>query len=800
MKKNFILLIVFSVVFDVAIAQIKPPYKNAGTSVLESARRLLNKEVYNIADDFEKANKNLAEKNKLGYSYDILKKANSNINKLKESKKEHLKKRHKITPDVIAAKQKAIIDSLIAQAKRSNSLEMLTTFDASISESEAKQIETAKYEIAFALASKENTYKAYEKFIKDYPNAIQVKDAKQKFKECWIAIYRKATQSGEDKAIVEFKKAYPDFPYPEMITNDSTNFTMANMLQLEEGYKKEHSELYHKFIMANAPNDLAFVVLQRLIEPHLKNNQPSMALQVIEKYEANFAGQPLYSDLKNLLQNASSFKTKTPVSLGTDLNSKLNESYPVMFENEQSIYFSRQIEEDGKTLYKVYKSLANGNKWQKPVCIDELNLKGKSLSPLSITPKGHYMFLFNSDNNGDIYVSTFDGKKWGTPFSLKEINTEYTENYASVTYFEDGLALIFASDRRNPSGLFVTNQSGYHGDRHGNMDLYISFLKPDKGWTAPVNLGLNINTPYAELSPYLHDDKTLYFSSDGHAGFGKADMFKTTRSDSTWTKWTKPENIGSDFNTTGTDYGYTLSKSGNFAYFSKSATGSGLDMFCAFIPDNKQPNTLIDIQDAAREYLNNQLTTLSAAYEDSKNHIIETYSIYSKIDSVMYVILKKNTQYASYINKEGYLPIAKIVTTDSKYQTNVKDTLYAVKIQDIIDKSLSIPMKNIYFGESDTTLQISSNWQLDRIAEIIKKYPDLIYTISGHTDNVGDEASNQKFSEGRANAVCRYFVNKGCNPKQVKAVGYGSKQPKNDNSTNEKRAENRRVEIKISKI
>src|SRR6185436_21013508 len=93
----------------------------------------------------------------------------------------------------------------------------------------------------------------------------------------------------------------------------------------------------------------------------------------------------------------------------------------------------------------------------------------------------------------------------------------------------DGKALFFASDRPGGIGDFHRKEHPFHGDINGNTDIYVS-VKTDTGWSAPINLGPTINTPYGERTPFLHPDgKTLYFSSDGHYGLGSMDVFKSKR-------------------------------------------------------------------------------------------------------------------------------------------------------------------------------------------------------------------------------------------------------------------------------
>lgn len=102
----------------------------------------------------------------------------------------------------------------------------------------------------------------------------------------------------------------------------------------------------------------------------------------------------------------------------------------------------------------------------------------------------------------------------------------------------------------------------------------------------------------------------------------------------------------------------------------------------------------------------------------------------------------------------------------------------------------------ITFKTASAELQASSNATLDKVADIIKKYPNLKMRIEGHTDNVGGEEYNQQLSERRANTIRDYLTQKaGVSADQITAVGMGKGGPIADNSTSEGRAQNRRVEF-----
>jgi OmpA-OmpF porin, OOP family len=87
---------------------------------------------------------------------------------------------------------------------------------------------------------------------------------------------------------------------------------------------------------------------------------------------------------------------------------------------------------------------------------------------------------------------------------------------------------------------------------------------------------------------------------------------------------------------------------------------------------------------------------------------------------------------------------------------------------------------------------------LDRLVAFMQENKTSKVTLSGHTDNVGSDAYNQKLSERRVTAVREYVVKKGVDGGRISGQGFGESKPIADNKTREGRSKNRRVEIKVN--
>ena len=86
---------------------------------------------------------------------------------------------------------------------------------------------------------------------------------------------------------------------------------------------------------------------------------------------------------------------------------------------------------------------------------------------------------------------------------------------------------------------------------------------------------------------------------------------------------------------------------------------------------------------------------------------------------------------------------------------------------------------------------------LDKVADNLKQYPNSLIDVYGHTDSTGSDAYNQTLSENRARTVANYLSMQGVTPARIRSQGYGETMPVADNTTDEGRRKNRRVEIKI---
>jgi outer membrane protein OmpA-like peptidoglycan-associated protein len=316
---------------------------------------------------------------------------------------------------------------------------------------------------------------------------------------------------------------------------------------------------------------------------------------------------------------------------------------------------------------------------------------------------------------------------------------------------------------------------------------------PSGRWSDPENLGPTINTAGDEGTPFIHaDNQTLYFTSNGHPGYGGDDLF-LSRKDANG-KWQTPENLGYPINTIENEGSLVIAADGVTAYYSsdRSDTRGGLDLYTFELRKDIRPLKTLWVKgrvfDAKTEKglpSTVELTDLSTKQTISRLQTDETGNYL--------ITLPVGKDYAFSVNRRGYL-----FYSDNFSLTEGSDSAYNIDIAlKPIEPNATIVLKNIFFDLNQYALKSSSQVELDNIVQLMKENPTLKIQINGHTDNIGKSKDNLVLSENRAKEVVKYLTEKGIQSQRLTYKGYGATQPVADNSTEQGRAKNRRTELKV---
>ena len=127
-------------------------------------------------------------------------------------------------------------------------------------------------------------------------------------------------------------------------------------------------------------------------------------------------------------------------------------------------------------------------------------------------------------------------------------------------------------------------------DSKGGQDLYVSRLNENGTYSVPVNLGDQINSSGEDFAPFLASDgKSLFFASTGHKGQGGSDIFMIQRKDDTWTNWTAPVNLGPNVNTNHNENYFSVTSDFRFMYLDRASPSLERDIRRLFVPDKIRP-------------------------------------------------------------------------------------------------------------------------------------------------------------------------------------------------------------------
>ena len=397
-------------------------------------------------------------------------------------------------------------------------------------------------------------------------------------------------------------------------------------------------------------------------------------------------------------------------------------------------------------------------------------------------------FEGGSQPNCDIYVSQNDEDTW-SEISKIGANVNHPVYWDSQpTLSADGNTLYFASDR--PGGF-------------GGIDIYITKKDAKSGvWGVPQNAGPKINTNGNEKTPFIHSDsETLYFSSDGHFGFGGMDIFLIRKNEKG--EWLESENIGYPINTDADDVGFFVSSDSKTGYFFSydegKMRGKGVgryDLYSFELYKEARPQETTFLRGEIKDNSGNKI---EGAKVEITNTVTKEKTL-AVVDStkgtfVVAVNLKNKDDLLLTVKKDDYAFSSKVISVKASSFKN-EPTPVKIEINEAKEGS-SFVLNNLNYNTNSADLTKESFIVLESFAEYLKGNPNIKIEIQGHTDNIGAAKLNEALSANRAYTVKSYLEEKGVDGKNITAKGYGPNKPIADNTTEDGRAKNRRTEFLI---
>ena len=454
--------------------------------------------------------------------------------------------------------------------------------------------------------------------------------------------------------------------------------------------------------------------------------------------------------------------TRYQVSEAKEFNSRKNSDFCPMFmgtDAESIVFTSNRTKSKNKKINNpitgvpnndIYTARKNNSgKWEEVEVIEGAVNSDEDEGVVSFSADGKTMYLTRCLGNmpaGQIYQSSRSGGEWTEP-TLIQLFADTTVTVGHPAISPDGSKLYFVSDADGGQG---------------GKDIWVAVNEGGQ-WTVLENLGTNINTSGNEMFPYVRQDGALFFSSDGHEGFGGLDIYKAEQDSAG--EW-HVENMYSPINSVGDDFGITFSADNSMGYFSSSrGQRKPIDKIYRF----ELPELVYAIEGTAYDDKGEALgeTTIRLVGDNGDNVKMRT-----KKDGTYRVNLSLNTKYVMLASHRGYLNASHQFDTHGLVDSKLFENNFMLT-------SLSRPVKmdNIFYEFGKWTLTADSEAGLQGLVKILTDNPNIAIELSAHTDMVGNEQNNRELSQKRAQSVVDYLIKAGIDKGRLTPVGYGESKP-----------------------
>ena len=351
--------------------------------------------------------------------------------------------------------------------------------------------------------------------------------------------------------------------------------------------------------------------------------------------------------------------------------------------------------------------------------------------------------------------------------------------------------------------VFVSN--GALGGRQGGRDLYAVKLNSEgKPVGSPVSLGAEVNTGRDEVFPFIRQDGSLYFSSNGYSGMGGLDIFRAERTgDMTWGQ---VENVRAPLNSPWDDFAIIFDGENDRGHFtSNRAGGQGLDDIWRF----HMPDMTFALQGTAYDKVSGQTIpnakiTMVGTDGSNVSTMTDENGGFSFAENGSEHYIKENTSYSILAEAEGYLVVKDQVTTVglNESTTFVKEYFLQPASKDVV-----IKLPEVQYDLGKYTLRPEGKDSLQVLYQTLIDNPTIIIELAAHTDSRGSNASNEVLSQNRAQSCVNHLVTLGIDPARMVPKGYGETRLRitdaqiNAMKTNDEREaahqQNRRTEFRV---
>lgn len=354
-----------------------------------------------------------------------------------------------------------------------------------------------------------------------------------------------------------------------------------------------------------------------------------------------------------------------------------------------------------------------------------------------------------------IYKSRRTGRSWSEPEMVEIASIDTMSTIGQPTVSEGELVIYFSANRR--SGM-------------GGKDIWVAYRdSKSEGFGRPMNLGEVINTPGDEMFPFLRNDTTLFFASDGHGGMGGLDIFVTTID--TAGNWGPPKNLKYPMNSTFDDFGIVFHPEDEYGFFSSNRKGTrGKEDVWYFIEPPlgftlsgtiKDDRTLMYMSDVSVQLVGSSGLSVTTRTNDA--------GFYNFGKSQ----LEPNTMYEILVAKPNYFNEKGTFTTVGVEFS--KDFVKDFNLKPIPSEPIALP--EILYDLAKWDLKPQYQDSLQGLIQTLRDNPNIVIELAAHTDLRDSHERNDILSQRRAQSVVNYLIIRGIDPSRLVAKGYGERAP-----------------------
>lgn len=390
-------------------------------------------------------------------------------------------------------------------------------------------------------------------------------------------------------------------------------------------------------------------------------------------------------------------------------------------------------------------------------------------------------------DNIQLYKASVNAEsEWENIIKLDFNDDEFSTG--SPTLNVDETKLYFVSDR--PESI-------------GKTDIFVVDINTDGSYSEPKNLGPKINTIEREMFPSIDKNNVLYFSSNGHEGYGNLDIFVSKIYDNSEST---PLNLEEPLNSPKDDFAYIL-RNEQMGYFSSNRKeGKGDDDIYSFRVDEKifieclQTINGIVRNNETKELLPGALIAIL----DSDGKQLQITAA-DEVDATYTFDVPCNSTYTLVGTNDGFLrKEIEVTTVNDIGAPSIKQDVFLEPEFIAVGQEILVNIDRIYFDFDKWNIRKDAAEELAKVIEVMNKYPEMKIHATSHTDSRGREKYNQKLSKRRAKSTIEYLISKGIDAARLTSEGFGETKLVNKCSsfvkcTKEEHQLNRRTEFIVVK-